>query len=184
MSTLVRATTLVGNPVVTLAGESPLEVKDVVFSPNSGRLVGFTLRRHGFFGGPVDECLAWDDVHGLGPDAVVVTDDDALRSEHLDVAGEVTDDRVLTDDGTELGRVVDVIVATGRPAEVVGFEIKPTATHRRGDHHVFVPLPATSAVSDEAIVVPASAVDYLHDDLTGFGGAVDEFRRHLTEEDQ
>ena len=185
MSGLVRATALAGQPVVTLTGESPLELKDVVFDTSSGRILGFTLRKKGFLGGPVREYLPWASVHGLGPDAAVVSDESSLIETAAGNAGEggdVIGARVLTESGTDLGLVVEVVVATGRNADVVGFEIEPAASdHDTGGHNVFIPRPDTLAISGENIIVPDSAVDFVRDDLSGFGSAVDGFRAALSE---
>jgi uncharacterized protein YrrD len=189
MTTLLRATALVGRPVVTLAGESPFEIKDVLFDTGTGHIRGFTLRKHGFLGGPAKERLRWTDVHGLGPDAVVIRDTASLtdaddNTPSRDGDGDVIGDRILTESGDDLGEVVEAVVATGTSAEVVGFEIEATPGTRPGDqHHVFVPLPAAIAISGDMIVVPDSAVDYIRDDLSGFGSAVEEFRSMLTAKD-
>lgn len=186
MTTLLRATAIVGQPVVTLTGESPFEVKDVVFDTGTGHISGFTLRKHGFLGGPAKERLRWADVHGLGPDAVVIRDTSCLTPAGDDDTmdgggGDVIGDRVLTESGDDLGEVVEVVVATGTAADVVGFEIEATPGTRPGDqHHVFIPLPATVAISGDMVVVPDSATDYIRDDLSGFGSAVEEFRSKLT----
>lgn len=45
--------------------------------------------------------------------------------------------------------------------------------------HVADPLPDTVAASGEHLVVPASAADFVGDDLAGFGAAVDAFRAQL-----
>lgn len=183
MKKLLRASTLVGRPVVTLAGESPLEIRDVVFDRSAGGLIGFTLRKHGFLGGPVREWLPWSKVHGLGPDAVVIGTTDVFDDEPDDGGGgDVLGSRVVTEDGTHLGDVVEVIISTGPDAEAVGFEIEPTEACRAGDATaVFLPLPDTIAVSDENVIVPDAARDYIADDLSGFGGAVADFRSRLRE---
>ncbi len=185
MSRLLRASTLIGQPVVTLQGESPLEIKDVVFDTGEGAILGFTLRNHGFLGGPVRRGLAWGDVHGLGPDAVVITDASVLSTDNAPATsgGDVIGDRVITQGGTDLGEVVEVVVSTGADADVVGFEIKPSESFGgRGDHNIFIPLPDTMAISGENVIVPDNAADYVRDDLTGFGGAVDDFRAQLGED--
>lgn len=182
MRYLLRATALIGRPIVTLAGESPLEVKDVVFDATSGRILGFTLRHHGFLGGPSDDSLAWDDVHGLGPDAVVVADDSVLAPAPVGDTGggDVIGNRVVTEGGADLGEVVEVVVAVGGTTGVVGFEVEAAPGLRpHEDHHVFIPLPDTLAISDERIIVPDSAVEFIRDDLSGFGSAVDAFRTKL-----
>lgn len=105
MTRLLRAASLIGTPVVTLGGESPLEVRDVVFAAESGEIRGFTLRKHGFLGGPVGDVLAWDDVHGLGPDAIVVADESAWATERglEGDRGDVLGAEVLTESGTVVG---------------------------------------------------------------------------------
>lgn len=182
MTRLLRASTLIGRPVVTLAGESPVEVKDVVFDRADGDILGFTLRNHGFLGSPVKEQLAWADVHGLGPDAVVVASDDIFAQDHdlTESGGDVLGDRVITESGTELGEVIEVIISSGTSADVVGFEIEPADGIQTGEgHNVFIPLPDTVSLSGENVVVPDSATDYIRDDLSGFGGAVADFRSQL-----
>lgn len=184
VTTLLRATTLIGRPVVTLDGESPLEIKDVVFNTTSGEILGFTLRKHGFLGGPAREVLPWSAVHGLGPDAVMVANVESLRDDAADSLGDggaVIGNRVMTESGTDLGEVVEVVVATGRHADVVGFEIQAAGgSQPTGDHPVFIPLPDTLAISGEKIIVPDAATDFVRDDLSGFGSAVAEFRSMLS----
>ena len=183
MTQLLRATGLIGRPVVTLSGESPLEVKDVVFEKDAGALLGFTLRKHGFLGGPVSEDLAWSDVHGLGPDAVMIQDSEVLRTEHgvSSASSDVIGSTVMSESGTELGEVVEVVIQVGASADVVGFEVEPSPElSGSGDAHVFIPLPDTMAISGEKIIVPDSAINFVRDDLAGFGAAVADFRRQLS----
>ncbi len=183
MSQLLRASSLIGRPVVTLTGESPLEIKDVVFNSGAGEILGFTLRKHGFFGGPAKEDLPWADGHGLGPDAVIVADESALTVDHsfsTEESGDVMGNQVMSENGTEIGQVVEVIVSSGATADVVGFEIEASENLRDdNDRNLFLPLPETLAISGERIIVPDSAVDYVKDDLAGFGGAVADFRSQL-----
>lgn len=182
MTRLLRATSLIGRPVVTLDGESSLEIKDIVFDRSAGDILGFTLRKHGFLGSPVKEQLSWSDVHGLGPDAVIVPSDDVFSTESslAESGGDVIGDRVITENGTDLGEVIEVIISSGRSADVVGFEIEPAEGLQDGDgHNVFIPLPDTVALSGDNVIVPDSAKAYIRDDLSGFGGAVSDFRSQL-----
>lgn len=184
MSRLLRASTLIGQPVVTLTGESPFEVKDVVFDTAAGKVLGFNLRKHGFLGSPAKEHLAWEDVHGLGPDAVVIGDASVLNpgKELSSSGGDVMSDRVITESGVDLGKVVEVILQSGSRADVVGFEIEASGDGGGPDgHHVFIPLPDTMGISGEKVIVPDSATDYISEDLSGFGSAVEDFRSKLTE---
>jgi hypothetical protein len=90
---------------------------------------------------------------------------------------------VLTDSGTALGRVSDVIIgigaAAGGQADVVGYQIEPAETLGRGKQPLLIPLPDTISASGEPLMVPAAAANYLTDNLAGFGAAIDAFRSQL-----
>jgi uncharacterized protein YrrD len=181
VSRLIRASEIIGHPVITLDGESELEVRDVVFAAKAGSLLGFTLRRPGFLGKPVRDCvLPCSAVHGVGRDAVMVTDAGLVEQEQLAGGDDILGSKVLTEDGTVLGEVVDVIVAILEgEADVVGFEVSPSEA--LGDHSddVFLPLPSTIAMSGEHVMVPDGTREYVSADLTGFGGAVERFREQI-----
>lgn len=185
MTLLVRATELAKRPVVTLTGEDVAQIKDVVYDPLRGAVTGFTLSGRGIFAGPLKVALPAEAVTAIGRDAVMIANEDALVerdaiAERADMRERnVVGNKVLTDSGTELGRVTDVILQVGRETDVVGYEIEPTAAVRADGHRVLIPLPDTLSVSGEALMVPARAVEFVSDDLSGFGAAVEEFRTRL-----
>lgn len=184
----MRASTIVGRPVVTLNGDLIGEIKDVVFSRGEGRVVGFTLNNTGFLSGPRKESLPWGNVHALGPDAVMILHDGALAP-HDDVVrhsdekgGSVLGARVLTDVGADLGEVTDAIVDVEDRADIVGYEfVASDALADRKGRALFIPIPDTLAVSGENLIVPAAAADFVGDDLAGFGADVENFRARLSE---
>lgn len=192
MSTLIRASALAKLPVVTFAGEDIAQIKDIVYAANGGHIGAFTLAGRGIFAGPLKVSLPWASVVGLGPDALIIESEDVLQPT-ADVigsagagatgGGDILRSEVLTDSGTSLGRVVDVIVGigsgAGNQADVVGYEIEPAESLGRGKQHLLIPLPDTLAASGQHLMVPASASDYLTDDLNAFGTAVDAFRAQL-----
>lgn len=193
MSRLFRVSELIERPVVTLGGDDLAQIRDVVFAGDDGDVTGFTLAGRSRFGGPLQDVLSWAAVTALGPDAVMVANEAAIvdgplaggdGAAHGD--GDVIGDRVVTDSGVELGTVVDAIVEVGTDrARVVGYEMEPAPafepTRGRKGRALFVPRPETLAASDQAVIVPAAAVDYVADDLAGFGEAVDTFRSRLRE---
>ncbi len=185
MSILLRAGELEGHPVVTLAGERVAEVKDVVFDSARGRLLGFTLRNVGHFSRPRDDTLPWASVAAVGRDAVMIRNEDVLAGPAALGAEGVADDRnvlgnqVLTDTGTRLGTVVEVIIEAGDTGDIVGYEVKADEALATHGAHVLIPLPDTIAVSGEHVLVPAGALDFVRDDLAGFGAAVDRYRATL-----
>jgi uncharacterized protein YrrD len=189
MSTLVPATRMIGLPVVTLDGDDLAEIRDVVYDPTEGRVLGFTLNKRGRFGGRLREVIGWDTVVAVGRDAVMVRSPAALASpqdadEELanpPVDRNIVGNRVVTDSGTELGEVVDLIVEVAQHACVVGYEVLSEQGEGRGTR-LLVPLPEQLAVSGDALVVPAEVQPFVRDDLSGFGAAVEDFRKTLTRE--
>lgn len=187
MSTIAAATTFIGLPVVTLdGGDDVAEVKDVVYDADVARLIGFTLNKRGWFRGPMKPVLPWGQVAAVGRDAVMVRDMSALTERDdapTDVAEpaanrNVIGNAVFTDEGVELGTVADLVVELDDEATVVGYQLdtKGTAT---GHGMVLIPLPEQISVSGDALVVPKEVEAFIRDDLTGFGGAVENFRSQL-----
>lgn len=189
----MRTSEIEKRPVVTTAGEDLAQIKDVVYSAGGGEVGGFTLAGRGFFSGPMKLALAWSNVAALGGDAVMVADSDALEELQsvLDRSasaggsgGNILGSQVLTDGGTDLGTVVDVILqVTGSGArshcDVVGYEIESSEALGNKGTKVLIPLPDTLAASGEHLMVPASAKDFVGDDLAGFGASVEAFRAQL-----
>ncbi len=188
----MRTSEIAKRPVVTLGGDDIAQVKDIVYAAAGGSVGGFTLAGRGLLAGPLKQALSWSSVEALGADAVMVKDESALDSvqQVLDASassggtgGDVLGSRVLTDAGTDLGKVVDVILEVGgrrdAPCDVVGYEIEASESLGEGGSRLLIPLPDTISVSGEHLMVPASAKDFVRQDLAGFGAAVDDFRAHL-----
>jgi uncharacterized protein YrrD len=180
---LARATDLVALPVVTLSGDDVAEVRDVVYDRTSGSLVGFTLNGRGFLSGRMKRVLGTEAITSIGADAVMVADNEALAEpgdapqQMADAPddGSVIGTPVITDGGTRLGEVADVIVSLGASARAVGYELTGTPNDGRGGQRAFVPLPEQLALSGNALMVPDELEHMVRDDLTGFGAAIDEF---------
>ncbi len=192
MSRLMRASDVSGRPVVTLAGEDVAQIKDIVYSGAGGVVGGFTLAGRRRFSGPLKVALSWSSVMALGPDAVMIRDAEVLEPTAgvLDRSaasggsgGDVLGSQVLTDTGTELGKVVDVIVEVteqaGVKCSVVGYEIEASSELGTQGVKVFLPLPDTIAASGKHLMVPPSAKDFVAHDLAGFGAAMQAFRDQL-----
>ncbi len=192
MSRLMRTSELMKRPVVTMGGEDVAQVKDIVYSAGGGAVGGFTLAGRGLLAGPLKQALAWSSVMALGPDAVMIRDEDVLepvanvldRSAATGGSGhDVLGSQVLTDAGTELGTVVDVILEVAErgagQCDVAGYEVEASEALGTSGTKVFVPLPDTLAASGEHLLVPESAKDFVAHDLAGFGAAVRAFRQQL-----
>ncbi len=183
MKLLMTASQIRGLPVVTVqGGEDVAEVRDVIYSPEAGRLVGMTLNQRGFLSGRRREVLPADKIHAVGQDAVMITDESQLvvpEAAPEDVGQPATErnvlgNDVLTEGGTSLGEVADLVLLVGSGGEVVGYQVK-----KPGGGHGYIPLPAQLAVSGDALVVPDVTAEFVQEDLVGLGAAVDEFRDRL-----
>lgn len=184
---LLRASELIGRPVVTLSGELIAEIKDIVFERTGGHIAGFTLRNPGLFSRSRKDSLPWGGVHGIGRDAVMVPDETVLiAAKELAPRkqarkADVLQDRVLTDNGRDLGRVTDVVLHGGTGLDVVGYEVEASEALGTAGRRILIPLPDTVAVSGEHLIVPAAATEFVSEDLAGFGAAVDAFHARLRE---
>jgi uncharacterized protein YrrD len=183
MKLLMTSSEINGLPVVTVAGgEDVAEVRDVIYSPERGRLIGLTLNKRGFLAGRRREVLTAKSIQAIGKDAVMVRNDAALTEpEHAprkvgkpDRGRNVLGDDVLTEGVVSLGKVQDLVLVVGTKGEVVGYKID-----RAGGGIAFLPLPAQLSVSGSALVVPETVEEFVRDDLVGLGGAVDEFRERI-----
>jgi sporulation protein YlmC with PRC-barrel domain len=110
MSETYRQT--MGRKVVSRASAQELgPVSDFLYDARRRRISGLVLG-HGRKARIVD----WSQVSGFGPDAIMVSDDDALREpagEREELAGKgklsLVGARVLTEKGNEIGTVKDIV---------------------------------------------------------------------------
>ena len=183
MKLLMSASQIGGLPVVTVrGGEDVAEVRDVIYSPEAGRLVGLTLNKRGFLAGLRHEVLPAEAIHAIGQHAVMVLDESSLvapQDAPHDVGRPATErnvlgNDVLTEGGVSLGKVVDLVLLVGSTGEVVGYEIEKTRGGRG-----YIPLPTQIAVSGVALVVPDVTEEFIRDDLVGLAASVDELRARL-----
>jgi uncharacterized protein YrrD len=154
----MRTSEITKRPVVTMAGEDVAQVKDIVYAAGGGAVGGFTLAGRGLFAGPLKQSLAWSAVTALGSDAVMIADESVLEPTQslLDASaasggtgGDVLGSQVLTDTGTDLGTVIDVVLEVGDTAggacDVVGYEIEASEALGTKGTKVLIPLPDTIA---------------------------------------
>ncbi|WP_328769806.1 PRC-barrel domain-containing protein [Streptomyces sp. NBC_00286] len=182
MTNYMRASEIAKKPVVTLAGEDLGQVKDLVFDPSTGSIRCFTLAGRGLLAGPLHRALLWENVHSLGPHAVMVRDESAVEEDDKAArsgarkpgGGNVLGVAVTTRGGARLGKVTDAVVEAGRAPVVAGYEIE-TAEH----HRVLLPVVGPVTVSGERVLVPDATAQHSAGDLGGFGAAAEHLRDRL-----
>ena len=186
---LMRATGLVGLPVVTTTtGEDIAETRDVIYVPDQGRVVGFTLNKRGRFAGRLKNVLAMEQIarcrtrcrHGrrrLGARHAR----QAPTRPRMPRAATSSAIAVLTDAGKQLGIVRDLIVEMSqRRGHRLRTRRRPrTPAGRRR------PAAASPAVDPRRLQRrahgPGDVEEFIRDDLAGFGSAVNDFRARLRE---
>ncbi|GAU71147.1 FHA domain-containing protein [Streptomyces sp. NBRC 110611] len=189
MSTLMSARAVTGRPVVTLKGDDIAQVKDVVFGAEDDTVRGFTLSGRRLLSGPLRQVLAWQDVYALGPDAVMVRDENALTADNPTKAatgaggGNVVGAQVISDEGVALGRITDVIIELGDDARarVMGYEIEQSRSVWKRRKRLLLPVPGHTAASGETVVVPGVAMQYTAGDLAGLAEAAHRLSTRLEE---
>lgn len=171
MSRVVRATDLIGRAVVTLDRAVAVgEVRDVLFDPERSRIVGFTLRGLGLLSAPLLGILPGEWVRSIGRDAVMIDSESSVVSDRDGMQAAVGDQQevigreVVTDAGTSLGKVSDIVIEIEGPSgRVVGYEIE-----RPDGPQILVPVTGGVPVSGDALVLPADAEQHAANGLSSF----------------
>lgn len=175
-SRFIRASELVGLPVVTLSGDSGHEAADLYLAEDDRRsVVALGVREPGLLGGRNRSSLPVDSVVALGSHAVMIEADAVFEQpgNHLGITDIFDGLRVITDDGTSLGAVTDAVVQTSQGrVELAAVELdRPD-----GGGVAYLELPQDMVLSDEALVVDAahgerlcSTPDELADAMTRTG---------------
>lgn len=154
---LVRASTLIGRPIVAEDGSASLEVQDLVLAANGYKVDGFTLREPGIFGKRHVATVPMSAVKSIGPDAVIIESGEQVEVDEEDptVCADVGGTKVITEAGIEIGSIADVVVQTKRGAvQVVLVEI---------DGNGYLVLPKGTSVAGDAVLVPKGSEDHLVD---------------------
>jgi uncharacterized protein YrrD len=178
---LVLGHDVVGLPVVDASsGNDVAEVRDVVFDPTRGGLVGFTLTKRSFWRGRMKQLLPIEGVLSVGTHAVMVEDGSALADpadapaevRRADPSADVLGNLVVTESGRLLGERVDVVIVGGSAPRVVGYRLSGGLV---GDG--LVPLHAHSGLSSSALVVPDDLEPRVRSDLTGLAAELADLER-------
>lgn len=147
---------LTGIAVVTLTGGERLgRIDDVIFQSAGGRIVGFLVDRGGMFSKA--KFLAAAQVQGLGADALTITGETALTEAAPMVAGEtvakaIEGRPVLSQAGTVLGKVADVVVDTENlrvPHLLLATGLLDNALHGKPQ----LPLPEIQTIGADSVIV-------------------------------
>ncbi|HVM31140.1 MAG TPA: PRC-barrel domain-containing protein [Candidatus Limnocylindrales bacterium] len=185
MTRIMRASDLIGMPVVTLDEARIIgEVRDVLFDPRESRIAGFTLRGRGLLSPPLLGFLPAESIHSAGNDAVMVPDGSVLVREKEAIKQRIADQReapgaeVITVDGVELGLVGDIVLeSAGDRLRVVGYCLE-----REDGRELIVPAPEGQEEWSEQIVVPSGTEQLAVEGLVGFSRELERARQRRSAE--
>lgn len=180
MSRLVRASDLIGMPVMALDEARIIgEVRDVLFDPRQARVVGLTLRGKGLLSSPMLGLLPAEAIRAAGNDAVMVESESVLLrndeevSKRLPERHEAPGTHVVTEDGVEVGVVSDVVLEViDDRIEVVGYCIE-----RDQGRELIIPAPDGPGEWTEQVVLPRGSEQRSTEGLVGFSAELERMRR-------
>src|SRR5664279_5909372 len=110
---LTRASSVIGIPVFTIrTGKKIQEIQEVIYHPRQNRIAAFIVDKGSWFSGA--QIIVFEDIVVLGEDAVLV-DSSAVLKKASEAQQDIesitksdtylTDTRIITEKGEELGRV-------------------------------------------------------------------------------
>lgn len=105
-------------------------------------------------------------VAAIGQNAVMIESEDEALTDRTDapdaIASPATDrnmlsNAVVTESGTRLGNLTDLVLAVGGRCEIVGYELRRDGTKEPW----FIPRPTQIAISGDALMEPDTLEQYV-----------------------
>lgn len=169
---------LIGMPIISLSDGSEVgQVHDVIYNPSEGRLIAVTSSvGGGIFGGGRTLLLRTEDVYSLGEDAITVKDGNVIREvdraakEFGDEAGvAVLGKRLMTDDGSFLGKIDDVLIDR-ESRRITAYEVSGGIWHDLMKGQTDVPVEHITSIGADVVIVPASVKTMVREVTGGLVG--------------
>jgi uncharacterized protein YrrD len=158
-----------GIPVISIASGRQLgHVGDVLLDAARSRVIGLIVRR-GWLG--AEQVLPFEEVAGVGSDAVVVRRDDALvaarewnrRGLHAPRGSSLAETRVITASGRQIGSVYDVQFEE-RDGSVAAFDMTSLDGPGGDRQHSMIRHSDVVTVGPDAVVISEATAHALRSD--------------------
>jgi uncharacterized protein YrrD len=159
MSTRVASQKLIGNPVIGIAsGEIIAKVEDLEIDPSTLRAAaaisskGSLLNRE-IEAIPADQVEVWgeDAILAKQPDVVVKEEELDGRDGWLSVSDDIRGYDVVTEDGTRIGTLGDVVL--DGEGQVMGYEMADVAIEGRVAVAKWIDVKATQSLGPDVLIV-------------------------------
>jgi uncharacterized protein YrrD len=171
------ASEIIGMPVVSFAtGQQVEKVRDVVYNEDTNTLLALLVDEGGWLHSA--RIIPFDSIKSIGEDAVVIASDAMIITVDQDprVASaaasnkSVKGNKVLTEDGKDLGRIDDLCIdeANGR---VESYQVSGGLFADMYKGKVMVPAPTTLKVGEDVVFVPNETVQLVEEQNGGLKGA-------------
>jgi uncharacterized protein YrrD len=175
---MIKGDYVIGKQVVTLNDGKKIEkVHDIIFDHTQNTVLGFVVDEGGWFSNA--RVLPLAQVKAIGEDAVLIQDVSAIISAEespkmnsiLQGDNVLKGTKVMTDDGKELGTMVDLSFdpATGM---VEGYEVSGGLFADAYSGRAMVPAPETLTIGKDVAFVPASTAVKMEEQAGGIKAAM------------
>lgn len=185
---IIKANDVIGLPVYTVKEGKRLDlsVKDVVFDPQTNKVEALVLDEGGWFSDT--KVILLPNLQSIGSDAVLISEEGKITE-----AGKVkpkvasivkgdnylTNDKVITEDGIELGRISDILFNTEN-GKVEEFEVTQGALKNVGTGKKTFKAGDIKTVGQDAIIVKARTQAQFEKqaEQKGVSGQIHEAQKH------
>jgi len=160
---------LLGKMIVSYeTGEKIDRVKDIVFDPNTNQLLALVVREGNWFS--PTRVVLFQDVRAIGINAVIITSSAAIipanqvaEVQHVLAQPNILKGtQLLTTDGHDLGRIVDLYVDE-ETGIIEGYEVSGSSFANTPSGHSFIPAPQTLKVGRQVAFVPPDVLDLMQE---------------------
>ena len=166
-----------GKTIVSYAtGEKLDRVKDIVFDPNTNRLLALIVREKNWFN--PTQIVLLQDIRAIGANAIIITSEDAVISaEQVPQVKQVLAQphilrgtQVMTTNGHDLGRITDLYVDE-ETGIIEGYEVSGSSFASTHSGHSFIPAPQTLKIGQQVAFVSPEVLDLMQERVDQFAAS-------------
>jgi uncharacterized protein YrrD len=154
MSDIQRIEVLIGRPVLSVDSANKVgEVYDLIVHPTEGELIGLCVQ-------VLDQSLLLvdqDEIHSIGPDAVMVQDDESLVPANQSplkafplAKNNLIGVEVFTEDGKSLGEIASIYFHLDDNSSLFIYEVRSSILDKILGHSLYFPASSGCAFADDA----------------------------------
>jgi uncharacterized protein YrrD len=182
-----KARQIIGLPVITFnRGTKIYDVEDLIVDPQRRQVLALVVAEGAFLHSA--RAIPFGRISAIGPHAVIVPDgkavidvdrDKVLKSLFADDVG-IKGLRVITEDGTKLGEVSDMLIDS-QTGEIRGYYVAPATGVAWGQGMRWLPASSVLNMGRRVVYVPSAVAKDFETQSGGLAGALDQAGDKLRE---